>query len=68
MNIKFTPPDYYELSGKKWFRLSNEQAKKRGLTPFVGEVILINEKGQYVFNSYLYFTDFELEQMESLVS
>ena len=64
----FTPPDYYELREKKWFRLSNEQAKKRGLTPSVGEVILVNEKGQYVFNSYLYFTNVELEQMESLVS
>ena len=64
----FTPPDYYELREKKWFRLSNEQAKKRDLAPSVGEVILVNEKGQYVFNSYLYFTNVELEQMESLVS
>jgi hypothetical protein len=64
----FTPPDYYELRGKKWFRLSNEQAKKRDLAPSIGEVILVNEEGQYVFNSYLYFTDVELEQMESLVS
>ena len=64
----FTPSDYYELRGKKWFRLSNEEAKKRDLAPSVGEVILVNEEDQYVFNSYLYFTDVELEQMESLVS
>jgi hypothetical protein len=63
----FTPSDYFELRGKKWFRLSNKQAKKRGLTPMSGEVILVNEKGQYVFNSYLYFTNAELDQMESLV-
>ena len=64
----FTPSDYYELRGKKWFRLSNEQAKKRDLAPMTGEIILVNEKGQYIFNSYLYFTDVELQQMESLVS
>ena len=64
----FTPSDYYELRGKKWFRLSNEEARKRDLAPSVGEVILVNEEGQYVFNSYLYFTDVELDQMESLVS
>lgn len=68
MNVKFTPPDYYEVRSKKWFRLSYGQAKKRDLTPMAGEVILVNNEGQYVFNSYLYFTDFELEQMESLVS
>ena len=66
--MDLTKNDIFRIRRKKWFRLSNEEAKKRDLAPMTGEIILVNEKGQYVFNSYLYFTDVELEQMESLVS
>jgi hypothetical protein len=66
MNVNFTPPDYYEVRSKKWFRLCYAQALARELTPSVGEIILVNEKGQYVFNSHLYFTDAELDQIELL--
>jgi hypothetical protein len=61
-----TVGDYNELRSKKWFRLSNKQAEDRGLCQLFGEVILVNEVGQYVFNSYLYFTDVELENMENV--
>ena len=66
--MDLTKNDIFRIRRKKWFRLSNEEAKKRDLAPMTGEIILVNEKGQYIFNSYLYFTDVELEQMESLVS
>ncbi len=62
----YTLDDYNELRSKKWFRLSNKQAEDRGLCPLFGEVILVNEVGQYVFNSYLYFTEVELESMENV--
>ena len=62
----FTPPDYYKVRSKKWFRLCYAQAVARELTPSVGEVILVNEKGQYIFNSHLYFTNAELDQIELL--
>jgi hypothetical protein len=66
--MDLTKNDIFRIRRKKWFRLSNEEAKKRDLAPMTGEIILVNEKGQYIFNSYLYFTDVELQQMESLVS
>ena len=62
----FTPPDYYKVRSKKWCRLCYAQALARELTPSIGEVILVNEKGQYVFNSHLYFTNAELDQIELL--
>ena len=66
--MDLTKNDIFRIRRKKWFRLSIEEAKKRDLAPMTGEIILVNEKGQYIFNSYLYFTDVELQQMESLVS
>ena len=66
--MDLTKNDIFRIRRKKWFRLSNEEAKKSDLAPMTGEIILVNEKGQYIFNSYLYFTGAELDQMESLVS
>lgn len=66
--MDLTKNDIFRIRRKKWFRLSNEEAKKRDLAPMTGEIILVNDKGQYIFNSYLYFTDVELQQMELSVS
>ncbi len=66
--MRLTKNDIFRIRRKKWFRLSNEEAKKQDLAPMTGEIILVNDKGQYLFNSYLYFTDVELQQMELLVS
>jgi hypothetical protein len=60
------PPDISEVRSKKWFRLSKEEAIKRNLSPNAWETILVNEQGDYLFNSYLYFEDEEIQLMQGV--
>lgn len=60
------PPDISEVRSKKWFRLSEEEAIKRNLSPNAWEIILVDEQGNYLFNSYLYFKDEEIELMQGV--
>ena len=60
------PPDISEVRVKTWFRLSKEEATKRDLSPNAWETILVNKQGDYLFNSYLYFDDEEIELMEKI--
>ena len=60
------PPDISEVRSKKWFRLSKEEANKRNLSPNAWETILVDEQGNYLFNSYLYFKDEEIELMQGV--
>lgn len=60
------PPDISEVRSKKWFRLSEEEAIKRNLSPNAWEIILVDEQGNYLFNSYLYFKDKEIELMQKV--
>jgi hypothetical protein len=60
------PPDISEVRSKTWFRLSKEEAIKRNLSPNAWETILVNEKNDYLFNSYLYFKDEEIELMQGV--
>jgi|APGre2960657404_1045060.scaffolds.fasta_scaffold177814_3 hypothetical protein len=64
--MNMTPPDISEVRSKKWFRLSKEEAIKRNLSPNAWETILVNEKNDYLFNSYLYFKDEEIELMQGV--
>lgn len=64
--MNMTPPDISEVRSKTWFRLSKEEAIKRNLSPNAWETILIDEKGNYLFNSYLYFKDEEIELMQEV--
>ena len=64
--MNMTPPDISEVRSKKWFRLSKEEAIKRNLSPFSWETILVDEEGNYLFNSYLYFKDEEIELMQGV--
>ena len=61
-----TPPDISEVRSKTWFRLSKEEAIKRNLSPNAWETILVNEQGDYLFNSYLYFEDEEIQLMQGV--
>ncbi len=61
-----TPPDISEVRSKTWFRLSKEEAIKRNLSPNAWEIILVDEQGNYLFNSYLYFKDEEIELMQGV--
>ncbi len=60
------PPDISEVRSKTWLRLSKEEAIKRNLSPNAWETILVNEKNDYLFNSYLYFKDEEIELMQGV--
>jgi hypothetical protein len=60
------PPDISEVRSKTWLRLSKEEAIKRNLSPFSWETILVDEQGNYLFNSYLYFKDEEIELMKEI--
>jgi hypothetical protein len=60
------PPDISEVRSKTWFRLSKEEAIKRNLSPNAWETILVDEQGNYLFNSYLYFKDEEIEFMKEI--
>ena len=60
------PPDISEVRSKTWFRLSKEEAIKRNLSPNAWETILVNEQGDYLFNSYLYFEDEEIQLMQGV--
>lgn len=61
-----TPPDISEVRSKTWLRLSKEKAIKRNLSPNAWETILVDEQGNYLFNSYLYFKDEEIELMQGV--
>ncbi len=60
------PPDISEVRSKTWLRLSKEEAIKRNLSPNDWETILVDKQGNYLFNSYLYFKDEEIELMQGV--
>lgn len=64
--MNMTPPDISEVRSKTWLRLSKEEAIKRNLSPNAWEIILVDEQGNYLFNSYLYFKDEEIELMQGV--
>lgn len=66
MRISMIPPDINEVRAQTWFRLSKEEATKRNLCPNPWEIILVDEQGDYLFNSHLYFKDEEIEQMKKI--
>ena len=60
------PPDISEVRSKTWLRLSKEEVIKRNLFSNTWETILVDEQGNYLFNSYLYFKDEEIELMKEI--
>jgi hypothetical protein len=62
------PSDIGEIRSKKWFRLSYDEASKRNLSPMTWETILVDDQGNYVFNSYMYFDDEEIELMQEVTA